>query len=63
MKQDSKKLETSSPSPEERGAGGEVPVAGETTDTTNWQAWYWLVLGALVVEVAFFTYLTRAFTA
>lgn len=27
----------------------------------SWRAWYWLVLGALVAEVAFFTYLTRAF--
>ncbi|AII50989.1 MULTISPECIES: hypothetical protein [Hymenobacter] len=29
----------------------------------SWRAWYWLVLGALVAEVAFFTYLTRAFAA
>ncbi|TGD82805.1 hypothetical protein [Hymenobacter wooponensis] len=27
----------------------------------SWRAWYWLVLGALAAEVAFFTYLTRLF--
>lgn len=29
----------------------------------SWRAWYWLVLAALAAEVAFFTYLTRAFAA
>jgi hypothetical protein len=57
MSRDSKKLEASPSSLLERGLGGEVYA-----DKTNWQAWYWLVLGALAAEVAFFTYLTRAFT-
>ena len=48
---------TSPPSLVERGLGGEV------NDATNWRRWYWLVLGALVAEILFFTYLTRAFSA
>lgn len=27
----------------------------------SWRAWYWLVLGALAIELVFFTYLSRAF--
>ncbi|MBW3129919.1 MULTISPECIES: hypothetical protein [Hymenobacter] len=30
-------------------------------ETTNWRAWYWLVLGALAVEIGFFAYLTNLF--
>lgn len=27
----------------------------------SWRAWYWLVLGALALEIGLFVYLTRAF--
>ena len=57
-KPDTSATSSASPPPQqERGPGGEA--AG----TTNWRAWYWLVLGALAAEVAFFTYLTRVFAA
>ncbi|HEX8427183.1 hypothetical protein [Hymenobacter sp.] len=65
MHQEPAKSETSSnaktslPSQQERGLGGEA--RGEATGATNWRTWYWLVLGALAVEIVFFTYLTRLF--
>ncbi|WP_170172603.1 hypothetical protein [Hymenobacter rigui] len=27
----------------------------------SWRVWYWLVLGALALEIGLFVYLTRAF--
>ncbi|MET4106773.1 hypothetical protein [Hymenobacter sp. UYP22] len=27
----------------------------------SWRAWYWLVLGALALEIGLFVYLTRVF--
>ncbi|UOR05989.1 hypothetical protein MUN82_02535 [Hymenobacter aerilatus] len=38
-----------------------VSVTTSTGNSTNWRAWYWLVLGALAVEIGFFAYLTRLF--
>ncbi|WBA42108.1 MULTISPECIES: hypothetical protein [Hymenobacter] len=40
-----------------------IPESEKPPLLPSWRAWYWLVLGALVAEVAFFTYLTRAFAA
>ncbi|WP_187632024.1 hypothetical protein [Hymenobacter lutimineralis] len=38
-----------------------LPPSDKPPLLPSWRAWYWLVLGALAVEVAFFTYLTRSF--
>lgn len=37
------------------------PAQGSRAGGTNWRAWYWLVLGALAVEIGLMTYVTRLF--
>ncbi len=43
-----------------------MPIQFETDKPPllpSWRAWYWLVLGALAVEVGIFTYLTQLFNS